>query len=101
MVGVDGVVTTQPLPAAGEIKIGRASTCDLVVLHSSVSRHHATLQMSPLAIIDAGSRNGTRVRGELLEPGVIQIGSAAILISSPAQLVELPRSEERLSDETG
>jgi len=92
MVNIDGVVASKSLPATGEVTIGRSSTCDLVVRDSSVSRHHATLRMSPLSIIDAGSRNGTRVRGELLAAGVptqlsvgeaLQIGSVAILIHAP------------------
>ncbi|MGE5185211.1 MAG: sigma 54-interacting transcriptional regulator [Acidobacteriota bacterium] len=88
-VSVDGAVTTAQLPQDGEVTIGRASTCDLVVAHGSVSRHHATLHLSPLEIVDVGSRNGTRVRGRRLSRGVptslaigeaIRLGEAAILI---------------------
>ncbi|MEO6774339.1 MAG: sigma 54-interacting transcriptional regulator [Kofleriaceae bacterium] len=89
MISIDGVVTSTVLPDRGEVTIGRGSACDLVVPHVSVSRHHATLHMAPLAITDVGSRNGTRVRGISVEPKVanrlaigeaIQVGDAAILL---------------------
>jgi two-component system response regulator AtoC len=93
-ISVDGAITTAQLPDNGEVTIGRGSSCDLVVSHGSVSRHHATLHVSPLEIVDVGSRNGTKVRGQRLSRGVptplmigeaIQLGEAAILIhSSPA-----------------
>jgi pSer/pThr/pTyr-binding forkhead associated (FHA) protein len=88
-ISVDGVVTTKLLPASGKVTIGRASTCDLVISHISVSRHHATLRMSPLQIVDEGSRNGTRIRGRTLASGTptaiapgdaIQLGDAAVLL---------------------
>ncbi|MEO8551826.1 MAG: sigma 54-interacting transcriptional regulator [Kofleriaceae bacterium] len=95
MISIDGVVTSIVLPDRGDVTIGRGSACDLVVPHVSVSRHHATLRMSPLSITDAGSRNGTRVRGIQVEPQraaalaigeAIQLGEAAILIQ-PSALV--------------
>jgi len=54
MISVDGVVSMIPLPDGGEVTIGRDSSCDLVVQHPSVSRHHAKLRMSPLEITDVG-----------------------------------------------
>ncbi|MBL9018064.1 MAG: sigma 54-interacting transcriptional regulator [Myxococcales bacterium] len=101
MISIDGVVTSLPLPDRGDLTIGRGSSCDLVVSHASVSRHHATLRVSPLEILDADSRNGTRVRGVRLEPLVatpiqvgeaVQIGEAAILIQ-PATLVDITADE--------
>ncbi|HUS31899.1 MAG TPA: sigma 54-interacting transcriptional regulator [Kofleriaceae bacterium] len=82
-------MTTKLLPVTGEVTIGRSSTCDLMISHISVSRHHATLRVSPLQITDHGSRNGTRIRGRALPSGTataisagdaIQIGDAAILL---------------------
>jgi DNA-binding NtrC family response regulator len=89
LISVDGVVTTHALPPAGSIDIGRGSNCDLVIEHPSVSRHHATLQITPLQIVDVRSRNGTRLRGAQLEPGIstpiaigeaVQLGQATVLI---------------------
>src|SRR5689334_11884878 len=88
-ISVDGSVTTIPLPASGELTIGRTSSCGLAIPHGSVSRHHATLRLSPLSIVDVGSRNGTQVNGQPIANNVptslavgasIQIGQAAILI---------------------
>ncbi len=94
VISVNGTVTTKLLPPSGELSIGRSSSCALEIRHVSVSRHHATLRLSPLEIIDGGSRNGTSVRGVPLTHGVptalsvgdaIQVGEAAILL----QLVTL------------
>ncbi len=111
MLSIDGVVTWTPLPDDGDVTIGRGSANGLVIPHASVSRHHATLRMTPLEIVDVGSRNGTRVRGVSVEPHVptpltigeaFQIGQAAVLIQ-PSSLVlpldvELP---DPISDSIG
>src|SRR4030095_1743518 len=82
LVSIDGVVTTHPLPASGVIQIGRSAGCGIVIEHASVSRRHATLQVEPLQITDAQSRNGTRVRGTTLASGAstrLEIGEAVQL----------------------
>jgi two-component system response regulator AtoC len=89
LVSVEGVVSTHGLPANGSVEIGRGSSCDLVIDHGSVSRHHATLHLSPLTITDIRSRNGTHVGGKPIEPShpvpvtigePIQVGHATVLI---------------------
>jgi DNA-binding NtrC family response regulator len=109
LISVDGVVTTHVLPSAGVLDVGRAARCDLVIDHPSVSRHHATLQLSPLRITDLRSRNGTRLRGELLEPNIavpfsigeaVQLGQATVLVHH-RQLIaddELGEPTRRSSD---
>ena len=90
-INYDGTVATRLLPVAGDLVIGRAADCDLVVPHASVSRRHATLMLSPLAVVDAGSRNGTRAHGQEISREVpmpiaigdaIQIGEATIVIQA-------------------
>jgi pilus assembly protein CpaF len=51
---------------AGEYSIGRVDTCDVVLPHGKVSRHHATLRVegSTVLLEDAGSANGTFLNGE-------------------------------------
>jgi len=98
IVTVGGVVATRLLPPSGQLTIGRSSDCDMVIPHASVSRRHAVLTPSPLAIADAGSRNGTRVHGKaVLERtpiaigDAIQVGEATIVIQcvpSPGELAE-------------
>ncbi|NVB77640.1 MAG: sigma 54-interacting transcriptional regulator [Kofleriaceae bacterium] len=99
MISIDGVVTTKALPDVGDVTIGRDASCDIVIPHASVSRQHAKLRMSPLEIADAGSRNGTRVRGADLEPHVpvplavgeaVQIGRCAVLIHSSSIILDDP-----------
>jgi transcriptional regulator with AAA-type ATPase domain len=93
-ISVNGALTSKLLPTQGTLTIGRSSTNDIVIPHISVSRHHATLCLSPLEIVDAGSHNGTFVRGRQVACGVamplhigdaVQIGEAAILFQSVAQ----------------
>ena len=108
-VSIDGAVIIHGLTLGATIDIGRASSCDLVIDHASVSRHHAMLQVSPLQITDQRSRNGTRVRGQAIEPGVavslavgdaIQIGQATVLIQyRPLVAEESTGSARRWSSE--
>ena len=53
------------LPADGEVVLGRAKDCDLVLDDPEVSRHHASVVVSrgAAALTDRGSRNGTGFRG--------------------------------------
>jgi hypothetical protein len=54
------------------LRIGRDTTCDVVLAHRSVSRLHALVNGSPDRwwITDGGSRNGSWVNGERAFPGV-------------------------------
>jgi DNA-binding NtrC family response regulator/pSer/pThr/pTyr-binding forkhead associated (FHA) protein len=98
-ISVDGSVTTKLLPATGELSIGRGMTCELVVNHASVSRRHATLRLAPLEIIDEGSRNGTRLEGERLVPGVatsLEVGDVIVIGDAAIVLQAVPVSESAL-----
>jgi GAF domain-containing protein len=50
----------------GRYRVGRSAQCDLVVLHPSVSRHHAlvTHNCGHWLVKDVQSHNGTRVNGQ-------------------------------------
>src|SRR5688572_1742942 len=55
------------LPEEGEIVVGRAAECDVVLDHDKVSRQHARLKVGArIAVVDLGSRNGTLFRGARL-----------------------------------
>jgi DNA-binding NtrC family response regulator/pSer/pThr/pTyr-binding forkhead associated (FHA) protein len=106
-ISVNGALTSKLLPTTGTLTIGRSSTNDIVIPHISVSRHHATLCLSPLEIIDAGSHNGTFVRGRQVPNGVamalhigdaVQIGEAAILLQSVAQTFAHKMTRDTISD---
>lgn len=58
----------------GETLLGRSPYCSIVLSGSRVSREHAALRVTAAGptIQDLGSRNGTRVNGELLT-GVRQL----------------------------
>ncbi len=106
---IDGVVSTHSLPLTGVVDVGRATGCDLVIEHASVSRHHALLQVSPLQITDQNSKNGTRVRGLTIEPGIatpfaigeaVQLGQVSLLVHRKQVVAEDARgSAHRWSSE--
>jgi transcriptional regulator with PAS, ATPase and Fis domain len=82
------------LSQGSTLLLGRADDCDIVVDHSSASRHHARIVTSPaLAIVDLGSSNGVRVAGARIErhepvtisPGdLIELGGSLVAIHPPA-----------------
>jgi two-component system, NtrC family, response regulator AtoC len=101
----DGGSLSRPLPASGSISIGRSSTCDVRIDHTSVSRKHAVLHLGETnRIEDTGSANGTRVAGRgvsagmptPVQPGeIIEIGSVVLVIqggdAAAAERVPLAR----------
>jgi DNA-binding NtrC family response regulator len=99
LVSIDGAVTTHALPASGAVEIGRGSGADVVIEHPSVSRHHATLNVAPLTIVDHQSRNGTKVRGDWIAPDIaiplsigeaVQLGQVTVLIHHKKLISEEP-----------
>jgi len=60
----------------GKIVVGRASTCDLVLNDASVSRFHAEILFDghEVRVRDLKSRNGTFVRGQLVEDSTVSLG---------------------------
>ena len=62
------------------ITIGRTPNNDVVILDHSVSRLHAYVKQKGWLVADAGSKNGSWLRGEALEPRrEIPLPSRAIL----------------------
>jgi DNA-binding NtrC family response regulator len=80
-----------PLPASGQIVIGRSDAVDVRLESSQVSRRHAIISVTSgqLRIEDAGSQNGTFVNGEpitavgLQGHDVITIGGATLTLRLP------------------
>jgi hypothetical protein len=79
------------LPQDGSVRIGRAKECEVRIEHASVSRLQAEVESSAgrTLLRDAGSRNGTRVRGVKLAPDqrvplhpgdVVECGDAVLLL---------------------
>jgi DNA-binding NtrC family response regulator len=83
-------LTRYGLPWAESVRIGREEGCEIVLRDPKASRLHARLYVGDvLEIEDAGSRNGTRVQNEALEPNQrkrirmgdsIQIGNAILIV---------------------
>jgi transcriptional regulator with AAA-type ATPase domain len=61
------LVASHPLPATGEVVIGRGQDVAIRIDHPSVSRRHAAVVLGDrIAIRDLGSSNGTSLRGARL-----------------------------------
>jgi transcriptional regulator with GAF, ATPase, and Fis domain len=74
----DGVVVA-PLPARGEVTIGRSPDCSVRIDDAKSSRVHAVLRIGDrVEVVDRGSLNGTLVGDKRLkadEPVVIELGA--------------------------
>jgi transcriptional regulator with GAF, ATPase, and Fis domain len=91
-----GQVFTFALPASGEVTIGRAPECQVIIDHRKLSRRHAVLRVGPPPTVqDLGSTNGTRVARELLHGGEpvplppgesFQIGPFSLLVVPPRRV---------------
>ncbi len=79
-IGDEGAQRRQRL-GAGEHTLGSAADCTVCLPLATVSRRHARLRVgAELALIDDGARNGVRVDGVRIVPGVwVQIDSGAEL----------------------
>lgn len=78
-----------PLPADGEIVIGRSSELDMVLVEDMVSRRHAkvTVGADQVFIQDLGSTNGTFVNGEKIKRVRLNDGDRILIGTSIIKLV--------------
>ncbi len=66
----EGRVESRELPSSGQWVIGRIEGADIRLDDAAVSRRHAVLHLgSRVRVEDAGSANGTRVRGAKIDAG--------------------------------
>ncbi len=86
------------------ITIGRSRKCDVRVENESVSKVHGSIGFDPdrgdYVVVDENSRNGTRVNGASLAPGVpaavyagaqLSFGDAVFVFIDPPTLRKLAR----------
>jgi pSer/pThr/pTyr-binding forkhead associated (FHA) protein len=78
---VDNAGQRFPVRAASDTRIGRATDNDIVIAHSSVSRHHAEIaaQNGGFRVRDLGSQNGTFVAGQRVSDAALKDGDAVRL----------------------
>jgi two-component system, NtrC family, response regulator AtoC len=114
VIGPDAT-TVHALPGGGPVIIGRAAGSDIRIDDPSVSRKHARLVLGPTPLIeDLGSRNGVRVRGELIPAGgsteiapdeVVGVGNYSVVLqrrapsARPLRLWSHDYFEVRVDDE--
>jgi hypothetical protein len=86
-------------PYPDRVSVGRAGNCDISLRRAGVSKLHAHLLMKggKVQVVDLGSKNGTRVNGEVLERDrprtvgvrdVIQFGPVQVLLLDAEALFE-------------
>jgi pSer/pThr/pTyr-binding forkhead associated (FHA) protein len=65
----------------GELKIGRAMDCDIVVDNLGVSRHHCSIVQEGEAwvVVDGGSNNGTFINGGKINRHTLQHNDRVVL----------------------
>jgi pSer/pThr/pTyr-binding forkhead associated (FHA) protein len=66
-----------PLPADGQIVIGRGSTCDIVLDEVQISRNHAAIRCDGkhFTVQDLGSQNGIVIDGKRVDRGELAFGA--------------------------
>lgn len=66
------VLKTDRNPFSGQISVGRAKNCDIILRDQTVSKHHAYFRVlgpSSAEVVDMSSQNTTRVNGAPVVPG--------------------------------
>jgi serine phosphatase RsbU (regulator of sigma subunit)/pSer/pThr/pTyr-binding forkhead associated (FHA) protein len=96
VVGPDGASSRYTIETE-DVRVGRASTSDLVLADLNVSRLHARLQRSGDAVyvMDAGGKNGTYVNGQRIAEAQtlrrgdrIRVGSTTLIFNDTGSTVE-------------
>jgi two-component system response regulator AtoC len=98
----DGAPTRWPLPAEGQITIGREAPAEILIDTPTVSRRHARLRVSGSSvwIEDLASHNATRVNGELLAgEQALGYGDVIVLGDVLAVLEEQANAEHAFDDD--
>ncbi len=90
-----------PVPAEGTLTLGRSTECDVRIDDAKLSRRHAELRCGPsITLVDLGSRNGTYLREERLQPNVpapvragdsIAIGGTVLVLQRAGATADRPR----------
>jgi two-component system, NtrC family, response regulator AtoC len=106
--------STHELPQSGQVVLGSASECDVVVADPTVAPRHARLEIGPPSSLeDLGSGRTTQVgataipcggRAEVAPGGAIQLGAAVLLLerprgSLPRRILSADYLEDRIQEE--
>ena len=96
VVGESGAFS-RPLPAQGEITVGRSDGCDIVVDDPKMSRRHVlvrTTAAGTIEAIDLGSTNGTSLDGRRLQPNLaVTVDMGATLTAASTVIVVRTRAQ--------
>lgn len=83
-----------------DITVGRGQTNDIVIQDEKMSRAHARFEFNDggeVKIIDAGSTNGVRVNGKLVDQSIIQMGDVIQLGGSQIRYEKIQEEDEGMT----
>lgn len=82
----------------GEHKVGRATECDIHLMHMSISRVHAVIRHSgtQVRVSDLGSRNGTYVNHERIQDAPLKVGDFVSFGHARCEIVDIADGETNL-----
>jgi pSer/pThr/pTyr-binding forkhead associated (FHA) protein len=65
----------------GEVSIGRACTCDIVLRDPKISRAHTRIETTPEGnyVVDLGSANGTKLNGKRVQRALLRPGDVLVV----------------------
>jgi two-component system response regulator AtoC len=106
LVSTPGGVWSYPVGAKKRIVLGRATSCDVAIEETSVSREHSAIDFGLLPFVeDLGSRHGTKVHGRTLGKGeraplavgsVFEMGAALVVLRSETRPGALPATGDAI-----
>jgi two-component system response regulator AtoC len=93
----DSGVFSRPLPAKGEVTLGRSDECDVVIDDPKLSRRHLLIRTGDggaIEVVDLGSANGTILDEVKLAPNVpVAIGMGATLTVASTVVIVRTRGQ--------
>jgi hypothetical protein len=101
---VDGPLYGAVWPFEGKLRLGRASDCDVQIVHEGVSRHHAQLleEDGHVALVDLSSNNGTFVNERRIVRHGLRVGEEFRIMISRFVFEEIEDDEgERAAEQSG
>jgi pSer/pThr/pTyr-binding forkhead associated (FHA) protein len=91
LVAQNGPLNGQRWAIRGNMVLGREPTCDIVIADRQVSRHHASITITPKGVLleDLNSKNGTHRNGALIDKPIFLEDSDILQVALAQQFIFL------------